>query len=366
MRTKLGRSWSGGLLWVLVSGLLTSVASPADACHNYVSERTGAVGCAAKRADLAAAQANRLQETVSTSTTSRSGTRDSGAGVSWNSGLSCFYGRGITLSEFGNWRGTPVKAVHGWSGKTLEKAVQYFSSNSYRAFTQSNMPVISISTPLLPTGGTLEKCAAGAYDSFFRTIGEQTAARGRPDTILRLGWELNLRWPAWSAVGRPETYKACFQQAVRVIRGANPRAQIEWSLGRQNYMSDWREAYPGDSYVDIIGLSFYDRYPPYRTQADWDTMANNPPSARITGIETVIAFARERRKKVGVGEWAVSDGKGNGFDNPLFIENMYQTFSRHRDVIAYETYYNCGDDGMYKVYPPYHNPLAAERYRSLW
>ncbi|GBD44960.1 hypothetical protein HRbin40_02456 [bacterium HR40] len=286
--------------------------------------------------------------------------------VPWNSGVSCFYQSGFDLAAFAAWRGSPVRALHGWAGKDLAAAPAYFAGGSYGQFLRRNPAVIAISTPLLPAGGTLGQCAAGAYDSLFRQIGEIIARRGRPDTILRLGWEMNLRWASWSAVPDPEAYKACFRRAVQAIRSTLPGARIDWTLGRGNKMTDWTLAYPGDDVVDIIGLSYYDRAPSIKTEADWDKYARMSPTARTTGILTVIDFARARGKKVAVGEWAVSDGIYDGFDNPLFVTKMHETFMANKDIIAYETYYNCGSNGVYKIYPEFHNPKAAAAYRQLW
>ena len=288
----------------------------------------------------------------------------------WPSGISCWYGRGFTLSEFQRWRGARVDALHGWAPRTSwEDMLRYFRGGSYGKFVRAKVSVISISVPLFIQAerGRFDRCAAGAFDTYFEEIGRITRARGGRPPIIRLGWEANLKWAPWAIGNRVEEYKACFRRVARALRRGNPDLKIEWPLGRGNKIGDWRRAYPGDDVVDLIGLSYYDRYPPIRTQADWETYAFAPPDRRVLGIETFLAFAKEHGKKVGIGEWAISDGgAGGGFDNPLFIENMYRFFERNAEHIAYETYFNCGRKGVYRVYPSTHNPDAAAAYRRLW
>ena len=287
----------------------------------------------------------------------------------WPSGISCWYGRGFTLSEFERWRGARVDALHGWAPRTSwEDMLRYFRGGSYGKFARAKASVVAISVPLFIQAerGRFDRCAAGAFDKYFVEIGRITRERGGRPPIIRLGWEANLNWAPWAIGSRAEEYKACFRRVAKALRRGNRDLKIEWALGRGNKIGDWRKAYPGDDVVDLIGLSYYDRYPPIRSQGDWETYASTPPEHRVLGIETFLAFAKERGKKLGIGEWAVSDGRGGGFDNPLFVENMYRFLERNARHIAYETYFNCGRNGVYRVYPSTHNPDAAAAYRRLW
>lgn len=375
MPTKPGRALSGGLFSLLVSGLLLGVSAPAEACHKYVSERTGETGCTAKKADQLYAKSAQSSSSVETSKSSNDTKKDAsvssgragtttGSNSTWDSGMSC---AGLDMRSIEQWRGREVTVRHTWAGKTLESAVQFFKKSPYRKYVQENRKKIVIAVPMVTAGGSLSECAAGRYDGYFRAIGEALAANGRPDTILSLGWEFNVTsWP-WSAVRKEEDFKACWRRAVGVVRSVAPQARFAWTLASGNKLQDWRDAYPGDEWVDVIGVHYYDRWPPTPTQREWDAIASNPPDLRRrTGIETVVAFARERGKTFGVGEWAVSDGLFGGSDNPLFIENMYGVFKRNADIVEYESYFNCGDRNVYGVWPPSVNPRASEKYRELW
>ncbi|MEK0086009.1 hypothetical protein U1T56_22870, partial [Geminicoccaceae bacterium SYSU G07066] len=94
------------------------------------------------------------------------------------------------------------------------------------------------------------------------------------------------------------------------------------------------------------------------------------------GLGAWLAWAKAKGKRFSVPEWGVSDHypgmpcADNGFDNPFFIEKMYQFFRANAAVMAYESYFNGGGSiippGVHKIYPPANNPAAAARYQQLW
>ncbi len=96
--------------------------------------------------------------------------------------------------------------------------------------------------------------AEGAYDINMRTICSQLAEFVSPVTV-RWGHEMDDRsgqfiWAGW----QPEDYIAAYQRAVDVCREVADDIQYMWSpLGLEN-MAGY---YPGDEYVDVIGLSVF-------------------------------------------------------------------------------------------------------------
>jgi hypothetical protein len=128
--------------------------------------------------------------------------------------------------------------------------------------------------------------------------------------------------------------------------------------------------YPGDDYVDIIGIDSYDMYPPSHNDAEWDVQCNG-----IHGICHVIEEARAHHKKFCVPEWGVSNKLPNGGgDNPYFISKMFDLFSANADVLEYEAYFNdsAPDNVRSELYdvqddkPTQINPLSAARYLALF
>ena len=227
-----------------------------------------------------------------------------------------------------------------------------------------------ISVPFYPKGqGDLGSCARGAYNGHWQQFGRWMVNKGRPASIVRLAWEFNGNWWYWSANNNPTDWVGCFRQVVSAIRSTNPQARIDWTMNAHNG-NPWA-VYPGDQYVDIIGIDNYDMWPPNTTEAIFDQNCVRP-----NGLCSVIKFAREHGKQFSVPEWGLV-GKSDtaagragaaGGDNPVYIKKMYETLRANADVLAYECYF--GDALPGNVHSPLVNPNehpnGAATYAALW
>lgn len=272
--------------------------------------------------------------------------------------------------DWGSWRGHPVDIAQvysdrlSWSGVTEPG----WLIDIFRPYPGQ----LSMSQPLFPEGGmgNLEDCAAGMYDANWRRFGTFLVDNDRPDMIVRVGWGLNDPDKEWRVGADPVPWKECFRKVVSAIRATAPRIQIEWSVN--SYVSsipaggDPFTAYPGDEFVDIVGMDVYDQNPSVHDEAEWDARCNG-----VSGLCRLMEFARAHGKRAGVGEWGVSScGTDPGGDNPFFIQKMYETFAMNRDILAYEAYFNDTGAGvcssLREVGGVTQNPLSAERYRQLY
>lgn len=95
---------------------------------------------------------------------------------------------------------------------------------------------------------------SGEYDHYMRDICEVLDQMDSPITI-RFAQEMDdytsqFIWSGW----KPENYISAFQRMIGICREAAPRINVMWSpLGYENMAS----YYPGDEYVDLIGLSVF-------------------------------------------------------------------------------------------------------------
>jgi len=279
--------------------------------------------------------------------------------------MSCYYGGAIRTLE--SWRGSTFTALHGWANQdTWNNMLTFLSSSIAREFAPyRSSRTLAVSTPLLTAQakGQFDACARGDFDWVWREAATRLTRNGVPNIIIRLGWEANGTWFPWSINGNYAGYKACFRRAVSVMRSVQPQLRFEWPMNRSVYSSKLNtlvtQAYPGNDVVDIVGLSYYDHWPAATSQSVWD-------SSFKPELDFWANFARTNGKKLGFGEWGLGDKRGGAFDNPLYIANMNTFFRNNRDIIAYESYYNCGSLGTnYLVYPEQYNPRAAT-YRNLW
>jgi hypothetical protein len=121
--------------------------------------------------------------------------------------------------------------------------------------------------PMLPEGGgvSLAAGAAGSYDGYFRTLAENLVAAGMGDSILRLGWEFNQKSYPWYAGGQPSAFVGYWRNIVTSMRSV-PGQDFEfmWNPDRGDQgagdaaVGNLVSYYPGDQYVDLVGLDVYD------------------------------------------------------------------------------------------------------------
>ena len=121
--------------------------------------------------------------------------------------------------------------------------------------------------------------------------------------------------------------------------------------------------YPGDDYVDFLGLEAFDMYPPTHDEASWNDKCNGP-----SGLCTLAKFARDHGKKLGIDEWGiVACGDDPGGDNPFFIQKMVETFAANSDVMGYDAYYEDGDAELCTgLKDNDKNAEAAAQYQELY
>jgi beta-mannanase len=204
------------------------------------------------------------------------------------------------------------------------------------------------------------------YDAQWRKLGTFLVDHNRGDSILRLGWGPNDLSHPWHADTDPTPWIACFHHVVSAIRATDPRVRIDWSFNAlgASYVApgDPYADYPGDAYVDFIGIEAYDRFPPTRTQSEWDAKCKG-----LTGLCTLIAFTRQHAKKLGIAEWgAVSCGDDSGGDNPFFVQKMFEIFAANTDVMGYEAYFEADTDVCSSIANGGQVPNAAAKYKELY
>ncbi len=232
-----------------------------------------------------------------------------------------------------------VAGFEAWLGRPVDRVVDFLARESWHTVVSSARWIsgcwrdagrrLALAVPLLPDGdgATLAAGAAGAHDRHFRAIAEALVADGHADAVIRLGWEFNGDWYPWAAAPDPDAWIANWRRVVRTMRAVpGARFRFEWSpaLGRQRIAPD--RVYPGDAYVDVIGLTVYNQSwnPSVTTPVDrWAELRDQP-----YGLSWHAHFAAARGKPVSFAEWGTGtrgDGPGRGAgggDDPHFITRM--------------------------------------------
>lgn len=188
------------------------------------------------------------------------------------------------------------------------------------------------SIPIIPKGATLAEAAKGTYDANYVQAAKQLAMSfpDQAEIHIRTGWEFNGDWMNWAAKGKEADFIGAYRDFVTAFRSVSDKFVFEWTPGLGNKGMNPEAAYPGDKYVDIIGMDFY-----YDT--DWNTSdpvkAFNQKVTQQYGLQWQADFAAAHGKQMAIAEWGVeSDNAGP------YIKLAADWFANHDYV--YQSYWN--------------------------
>ncbi|KQN90933.1 hypothetical protein ASE95_11645 [Sphingomonas sp. Leaf231] len=244
------------------------------------------------------------------------------------------------------WAGGRLDAIQLHGGTAGWK--DWLSSVQWQADMFANQDIdIMWSIPLIPYGATLGEAGAGKHDAKFLAMAEQLAANSRGDDkiYVRLGWEFNgNNWNSSSAVGEPENYVAAFRKFVDIARTVSDKFVFEWCPGLDVWDMNPEAAYPGDKYVDVIGVDMYYNTAWHNKDAAlaFDWFVKQP-----YGLQWQQDFAAAHGKQTAVGEWGLNS------DSPEFVKMAMQWMADH-DMV-YQNYWESNaafkgelSEGQYK------------------
>jgi hypothetical protein len=280
--------------------------------------------------------------------------------------------------------GNPARIAgwEAWVGHPAYRVLDSFDRTSWSAMTDpwaanqwrgSGYQVV-YSLPMLPlSGASLSEAAKGTYNDYFKRIAQNLINAGQPSAVLRLGWEMNGSWYPWS-IGQPNgtaDYVAAWRQIVGAMRSVPGAAfSFDWCVDRggswvNGAQLDPAQAYPGDQYVDYIGMDVYDHdwSPGYQDPIQrWQHIRDEP-----YGLAWHRDFAAAHGKPMTFPEWGLSersDGHGGG-DDPYFVERMADWISQ--SDVAYQMYFEY-DEGTAAFHTLMSGrfPLGAARFQQLF
>jgi hypothetical protein len=203
-----------------------------------------------------------------------------------------------------------------------------------------------------------QSCANGDYDSYATTLGQNLVAAGLQNSVLRLGAEMNGNWEAdfiGTTTQEQSLWAACFASEVTALRqAAGEHFLIDWdpNAGKGGY--PYANFYPGNSYVDIMGLDLYDvdsNSP--NTSATFSQLANEP-----FGLADFEAFAAAQGKPMSFPEWGLETTPSG--DDPGYVNGMGSTVAN--GDFAFETYFDVVDGNTSLLSSS--TPLSLDAYQE--
>jgi len=139
--------------------------------------------------------------------------------------------------------------------------------------------------PLVSWMGTsLTAIAGGSYDGTITARADALKALGAP-VFLRFAWEMNGDWYAWDGshnndsgtYNGPAKYIAAWRRVhdIFAARGATNVVWV-WAPNHESVpnvsWNNWRNYYPGDAYVDWVGIDGYN----WGTTRSWSSWKSFP------------------------------------------------------------------------------------------
>ena len=212
--------------------------------------------------------------------------------------------------------------------------------------------------------GWEKSCDAGDFNGYAVTLAHNLVSSGFGNSVIRLGKEMNGNWEndfMGTTTQEQQAWAGCFAKeatAMRSVSGAH--FLFDWNVNAcvENFpLANW---YPGNSYVNIIGIDTYDSFcdgkHPAPSAAAFRQLADLPD-----GLNAVQAFAAEHGKPMSIPEWgAVASSSGGLGDDPFYIDGIGSYVAGHD--VAFQCYFDPGDDGILPLTTS--NPQALAAYRQ--
>ncbi|WP_060179425.1 glycoside hydrolase family 26 protein [Streptomyces sp. IMTB 1903] len=189
--------------------------------------------------------------------------------------------------------------------------------------------------------------AEGEYDVHFRRLAERLVSLGVPDTVIVLGWEMNGVTYTHRCRPDPANWKVYWRRIVTVMRAVpGQKFKFDFAPNRGTDAIGWTKCYPGDDYVDIIGMDSYDQGP----GQTFDDQISQP-----YGLQKHVDFARAHRKAISYPEW----GLFRRGDNPEYVRRMLQWIAQHKPL-----YHTITDYCPHGVWQCKQNPQSTKVFRD--
>lgn len=289
----------------------------------------------------------------------------------WLSGAA---GVGVTSGAFASWRGRPVDITGTWVDNNSDQTGLWpLRPGGPLASWQGSL---DIAIGAISQDETWKEAASGEFDDRWRrSLSNLRDLWGaRPGTVyIRFAHEMNGDWYPWAVnAGNYHDFITAWRRFRLLQKEIFPAARLVFCVNRVSVGNgmDWRAAFPGRRYVDVVGVDYYNQNPYIGSAQDWNTSLDQ--TDRYGGPEGLLQyldFARQVGLPLAVPEWSGNAAEG---DSPAFIRGMYEFFRDHAGhgpgQILYEILFNVDrDGGQWLLYGDgVRMPASAEEYRRLW
>jgi beta-mannanase len=205
--------------------------------------------------------------------------------------------------------------------------------------------------------GWEQSCAAGDFNTYASELGTNLVAAGLQNSVIRLGWEMNGSWEGdfiGTTTQEQGLWATCFDNEVTALRSASgEHFLIDWNPNSCTASVPYANYYPGNAYVDIMGLDFYDQSCQNpNTAVSFSQLAGVP-----AGLNAFEAFAAAQGKPMSFPEWGLTTV---GEDDPAYINGVGK--ATNSGNFAFQEYFNVVDGAAIMLNSG--TPLSAAAYQQ--
>jgi len=200
-------------------------------------------------------------------------------------------------------------------------------------------------------------CAAGDFNTYASQLGANLVSAGLQNSVIRLASEANGTWEGdyvGSTTQEQTLWASCFDNEVTALRSAaGEHFLIDWNPDACTQPIPWANYYPGNAYVDIMGLDLYDVdcHTP-DTAVSYSTLANE-----AFGLVSFEAFAAAQGKPMSFPEWGLASSSAG--DDPAYVSGIASTVNNGN--FAFQEYFDTGSGGSLPI-DAGSTPLSAAAY----
>jgi beta-mannanase len=206
-----------------------------------------------------------------------------------------------------------------------------------------------------------KSCAAGHFNAYARRLGANLVSAGLENSVIRLGSEMNGVWES-DFIGTTKVeqklWAKCFSNEVVSLRQTSgEHFLIDWNVNACTGDYPYANYYPGNSYVDIVGIDVYD-------------VACRTPFTKVTfsklaeeqlGLDDLQSFAAAKHKPMSLPEWGLATVPAG--DDPAYINGVGSRVER--GDFSFQTYFDGGGGPNSKALGlSSRTPLADSAYKK--
>lgn len=196
-----------------------------------------------------------------------------------------------------------TQPVTDWVSNSDWSAASNIASASAKNLTPCvAFPLASIASGSATPDAQFRDFSSGIYDTITTQIVQAWAKVGYKVVVFRVGWEMNLQGNTYAgATAQVQSdWVAAYQHVYTVLHTAAEAAgitvEVVWNPGATNYSvaEATTNLYPGDAYVDVIGVDIYSDMHPYSDGGSSPTYHDWATGLEDTNVAQFIANATNR------------------------------------------------------------------------